>query len=174
MVLTVALNVVPVLLVLVGGELAVRMLSRPTTRGPVFMGTNLLPWQWSDVVAQNEAILREAAANGSFLMPDERLGWVINPGRRTADGLYFSSVEGLRSPRPGVAFAHRRARHRVALVGDSFTFGLEVSYEQSWGARLEQALGGDVQVLNFGVDGYGVDQAYFATRGTSAPGGPTW
>ena len=65
LVLTAVLNVVPVLLLLVGGELAVRMLSRPTTRGPVFMGTNLLPWQWSDVVAQNEAILREAAANGS-------------------------------------------------------------------------------------------------------------
>jgi hypothetical protein len=45
-------------------------------------------------------------------------------------------------------------------VGDYLTFGLEVSYEQTWGARLEQALGGDVQVLNFGVDGYGVDQAY--------------
>ena len=93
-------------------------------------------------------------------MPDERLGWAINPGRRTADGLYFSSAEGLRSPEPGVAFRDRRARHRVALVGDSFTFGLEVSYEQTWGYRLERALGGDVQVLNFGVDGYGVDQAY--------------
>jgi hypothetical protein len=149
-----------VALLLIGGELAVRMLVRPTDRGPVFMGTHLLPWQWSDVIAQNEAILRRAAANGSFLMPDERLGWVINPGRQTADGLYFSSVEGLRSPRPGVTFADRRPRHRVALVGDSFTFGLEVSYEQAWGARLEQALGGDVQVLNFGVDGYGIDQAY--------------
>jgi hypothetical protein len=157
---TVALNLVPVALLLIGGELAVRMLVRPTDRGPVFMGTHLLPWQWSDVIAQNEAILRRAAANGSFLMPDERLGWVINPGRQTADGLYFSSVEGLRSPRPGVTFADRRPRHRVALVGDSFTFGLEVSYEQAWGARLEQALGGDVQVLNFGVDGYGIDQAY--------------
>ena len=158
--LTVALNIVPVLLLLVAGELAVRMLSRPTPRGPVFMGTNLLPWQWSDVVAQNEAILREAAASGSFLVPDERLGWVINPGRRTADGLYFSSAEGLRSPEPGVALRDRKTRHRVALIGDSFTFGLEVSYEQTWGSRLDRALGGDVQVLNFGVDGYGVDQAY--------------
>ena len=157
---TAALNVVPVLLVLAGGEVAVRTLSRPTDRGPVFMGTHLLPWQWSDVVAQNEALLRQAAANGSFLKADERLGWVIAPDRRTADGLYFSSAEGLRSPEPGVALADRRARHRVALVGDSFTFGLEVSYEQTWGARLEGALGADVQVLNFGVDGYGIDQAY--------------
>ena len=160
LVLTVALNLVPVLLLLVAGEVAVRILSRPTPRGPVFMGTNLLPWRWSDVVAHNEAILQHVAVNGSFLVPDERLGWAINPGRRTADGLYFSSVEGLRSPEPGVSLRDRRARHRVALVGDSFTFGLEVTYEQTWGYRLERALGDDVQVLNFGVDGYGVDQAY--------------
>ena len=158
--LTAALNLVAVLLLLAGGEVVVRTLSRPTARGPVFMDTNLLPWQWSDVVAQNEAILRQAAASGSFLKADDRLGWVINPGRRTADGLYFSSAEGLRSPEPGLALADRQARHRVALVGDSFTFGLEVSFEQTWGARLERALGADVQVLNFGVDGYGVDQAY--------------
>jgi len=160
LVFTVVLNVVPVLLLLVTGELAVRILSRPTPRGPVFMGTHLLPWKWSDVVAHNEALLHQAAISGSFLVPDELLGWAINPGRRTADRLYFSSVEGLRSPQPGVILRDRRARHRVALIGNSFTFGLEVSYEHSWGSRLERALGGDVQVLNFGVDGYGVDQAY--------------
>src|SRR5262249_20130687 len=37
--LTAALNLVPVLLLLVGGEVAVRALSRPTARGPVFMET---------------------------------------------------------------------------------------------------------------------------------------
>jgi hypothetical protein len=50
-------------------------------------------------------------------------------------------------------------RARVALLGDSFTFGLEVSYADSWGQQLERQLGDGAQVLNFGVDGYGVDQA---------------
>ena len=31
-------------------------------------------------------------------------------------------------------------------------------YADTWGARLEGALANDTQVLNFGVDGYGIDQ----------------
>jgi hypothetical protein len=157
---TVMLNLVPLVLLLAAGELTVRLLARPTPRGPVVMGTTLLPWRWSDVVAHNEAILERAARDGSYLVPDERLGWVVGPNRRSADGLYFSSAEGLRSPSQGVAFRERVARRRIALVGDSFTFALEVSYRDSWGHQLERALGPEVQVLNFGVDGYGVDQAY--------------
>jgi hypothetical protein len=157
---TALLNLVPVVLVLATGELTVRLLARPTPRGPVVMNTHLLPWRWTDVVAHNEAILERAAREGSYLVADERLGWVVGPGRRSANGLYFSSAEGLRSPSPGVALRERTARRRIALVGDSFTFGLEVGYADSWGHQLERALGPDVQVLNFGVDGYGVDQAY--------------
>jgi len=76
------------------------------------------------------------------------------------EDIYLSSVEGIRSPRVGMSFAATPARHRVAIVGDSFTFGLEVRYEETWGHQLELALGQGYQVLNFGVDGYGVDQAY--------------
>jgi hypothetical protein len=45
-------------------------------------------------------------------------------------------------------------------VGDSYTFGLEVPFESTWGDKLEKQLPVRSQVLNFGVDGYGVDQAY--------------
>ena len=74
--------------------------------------------------------------------------------------IYFSSREGIRSDRVGVSFADARPRRRIALVGDSYTFALEVPYEQSWGYQLEKTIGDDTQVLNFGVDGYGLDQAY--------------
>jgi hypothetical protein len=157
---TVMLNLVPVLLLLASGELAVRLLARSTPRGPAFMNTPLLPRRWSDVVARNEAILARVAGTGSYLVPDERLGWVVGPNRQSADGLKFSSAEGIRSARPGVVFADHPSPHRIALVGDSFTFGLDVSYEESWGHQLERALGPDVQVLNFGVEAYGIDQAY--------------
>jgi len=93
--------------------------------------------------------------------------------RQGGGELYFSSTEGLRSPRTNISFAARRPRHRVALVGDSFTFGMEVPYEDTWGAQLERALAGDVQVLNFGVDGYGVDQAYLRYRKMCVHGAPT-
>jgi hypothetical protein len=78
----------------------------------------------------------------------------------SGDDIYLSSVEGLRSPRVGMSFSGVSARHRIAILGDSFTFGLEVRYEETWGRQLELALGQGYQVLNFGVDGYGVDQAY--------------
>ena len=51
-------------------------------------------------------------------------------------------------------------RVRVALIGDSQAFSFEVPFEESWGHHLQQLLGSDVQVLNFGVDGYGIDQMY--------------
>jgi hypothetical protein len=76
------------------------------------------------------------------------------------DSIYLSSAEGLRSPRAGLSYASLPTRRRIALIGDSFTFGLEVRFEDTWGHKLEQALGPAFQVLNFGVDGYGVDQAY--------------
>ena len=88
------------------------------------------------------------------------------------DSVYLSSAEGLRSGRAGISLAASPARHRIALVGDSFTFGLEVRYEQTWGHQLEQALGADYQVLNFGVDGYGTDQAYLRYRRDVVPWHP--
>jgi hypothetical protein len=53
-----------------------------------------------------------------------------------------------------------KQRRRIALVGDSYTFASDVNYEDSWGAQLEQQLGSETQVLNFGVPGYGIDQSY--------------
>jgi hypothetical protein len=169
---TVVLNIVPLLLVLAVGELGVRLSARQTPRGPEVLGTHLLPWRWADVVVQNKAILARAAREGSYLVADEHLGWVVGPNRRSADGLYFSSAEGLRSPSPGVALRERAGPRRIALVGDSFTFGLEVGYTDTWGHHLEQALGPDVQVLNFGVDGYGVDQAYLRYARDARPWRP--
>lgn len=76
------------------------------------------------------------------------------------DDIYFSSVEGIRSPRVAMTFSGARPKQRIAIIGDSFTFGLEVPYEDTWGHQLELALGSNFQVLNFGVDGYGIDQSY--------------
>ena len=87
------------------------------------------------------------------------------PAEETRDReIYQSSAEGLRSARAGTVLAREPARRRIALVGDSFTFGLEVRYDQTWGQELARILGDGTQVLNFGVDGYGVDQAVLRYR----------
>jgi len=47
---------------------------------------------------------------------------------------------------------------RIATFGDSFVFGTGVEIEQTWQFLVEQSVP-DVEVLNFGVSGYGTDQA---------------
>lgn len=154
-----ALNLSSVTLAWGSAEILIRALSVRTPAGTSFAHTLLLPRSWEAVAARYREILARAAAQGSYLVFDDTLGWTVGRARRSRNGLYLSSVEGLRSPRLGMTLADRSSRHRIALVGDSFTFGLEVPYADTWGSHLEHALGPDWQVLNFGVDGYGVDQA---------------
>src|SRR5438552_1321556 len=50
----------------------------------------------------------------------------------------------------------------IVAVGDSFTFGDEVSDSETWPAWLERKLGSPV--INGGVFGYGIDQIYLRAR----------
>lgn len=161
--LTVTLNVTSVLAATIVAEIAIRVLSLQTVSGPVFAGTRLLPRTWDTVAANLYEVWQRSLRGPSgtpYLIYDDSLGWTVGPHRRSPDGLYASSAEGIRSADPSVSYRGRRPHHRIAIVGDSYTFGLEVAYEDSWGHRLERDLGADVDVLNFGVDGYGLDQTY--------------
>jgi len=155
----IAMNLVAVILVFVGSELAVRAFSESTFAGVSFSGTLLLPKDWEDVKARHLEILAQVPPELSHLVADDFLGWAPGRSRRSSNGLYSSSVEGIRSSEAGISLASRAVGQRVAIVGDSFTFGLEVLFEDSWGAVLERTPGSNLAVLNLGVDGYGVDQA---------------
>jgi len=171
--LALAMNAVTVFALLVLGETAVRLFSTRAPSGISVLGFPLLPRSWEDAAARNREFLRTAPTNISYFVPDDLLGWTIGPSRQSRNGLYSSSIEGIRSARPGVAYAAASGPlRRVALVGDSFTFGLEVPFEESWAYRLQQELGAGVQILNFGVDGYGVDQAYLRYRRDVRPWRP--
>jgi hypothetical protein len=162
----VLLNVLSLLVAFATAETALRLLSKNTAAGTTFGNTLLLPRSWRLVSANMRATLREARSRETYLVADSELGWTIGPNRRSRDynraqatqfvarlhrdvtapvandsDLYLSSAEGMRSPRVGMSYAQTPAQHRVALVGDSFTFGLEVPYEGTWGAQLELLLG---------------------------------
>jgi hypothetical protein len=158
--LAVALNLLTVLLVLTIGELIVRLFSVQTSSGVEFMKVSLMPRSWETTAKGHLKRWREASAKGSYLVYDELLGWTIGASRGSRDGQYYSSVEGIRSHGPNVSFSNAPVSYRIALVGDSFTFGVKARYEDTWGHGLERILGAGVQVLNFGIDGYGVDQMY--------------
>jgi hypothetical protein len=97
---------------------------------------------------------------------DAKPGWSPRPLHRLANGLRDTDAAGIRGtveyarePRPGVL--------RIAVFGDSYTYGAEVRDEDSWPRVLERDLGErgiPTEVLNFGVGAYGMGQAYLRWR----------
>jgi hypothetical protein len=100
-----------------------------------------------------------------MLAVDSLLGWRYRAGHR--DSANTISAQGLRTTR---SYATRPppGTVRVAAFGDSFVYGSEVVDSAAWPAIVER-LTPQLEVLNYGVGGYGVDQAYlrFCLEGTA-------
>jgi len=160
--MTLGMNLVSVVLFFIAGEGTIRALYVETTTGDMWGKSYLLPREWSKVVGHFQESFQNKLGKPSYMTFNETLGWTIGSNRsQDNQGVsYFSSIEGLRSSSPGIALADRHPTIRIALIGDSYTFGDEVAYEDTWGFQLEKLLGPDVQVLNFGVNAYGTGQAY--------------
>jgi len=174
--LWIGMNFITLALMLGSAELLARLLSTKVTSTPtsphqyeMLLGRILYPQSWSQVAASFNKVIDRMSEEGSFLIDDRFLGWRLKPsydGKESS--LFFGSAEGLRSPRAGMTFVDPRIRHsgilgppasvRVALIGDSFTYGDEVRCEESWGHVLEALLQPNTQVLNFGVNAYGLNQ----------------
>jgi hypothetical protein len=117
-----------------------------------------------------EAMLRVSGVKfeGSFYQPDRDLGYALRPNaqgwnvaenqnyfRVNSDGM--ADREHSLKPAPGVI--------RIAVVGDSISEAKHVPLDQAYWAVMEQSLnsrlphgGPRVEVLNFGVAGYGLPQ----------------
>ncbi|MGQ0715414.1 MAG: SGNH/GDSL hydrolase family protein [Gemmatimonadaceae bacterium] len=87
---------------------------------------------------------------------DSALGWRYRPGYR--NGADAVTMQGLRADRVYDSMPPNGVL-RVAAFGDSFVYGNEVGNADSWTALIEQDAP-RIEALNFGVGGYGVDQAY--------------
>ena len=88
-----------------------------------------------------------------------RLGWTNRAGYRSDDRVPFAVTingQGLRGPRDYAARPPEGVR-RLAVFGDSMTFGEEVDDDGTLPAHLERQLA-DNEALNFGVHGYGLGQ----------------
>ena len=103
-----------------------------------------------------------------------RLQFELRPGGvARAEVEYRINRLGLRGPEtreakpPGV--------RRVAVVGDSITFGYWVEEADAWPRQLQALLGGQqagVEVLNFGVPGFNLDQEIELVRSRVRDFGP--
>jgi hypothetical protein len=126
---------------------------------------------WSLIVV--ETVLRVRDHNPGFYAGDPDRGWRLNPG---FEGWYEEenhvwvriNSDGLRDREH--ALAASPGTLRVAVLGDSYIEAMNVPFEQSFAAQLESRLnkcgpaGRAVEVLNFGVGGYGTAQQLFTYR----------
>lgn len=91
---------------------------------------------------------------------DAELGWTLRPGSRARDETV--GALGARGPRE-YARAKPEETLRFLCFGDSYTFGAEVADGETWPAQLEAARA-RLEAINFGVGGYGTDQALLRFR----------
>ncbi len=86
---------------------------------------------------------------------DAELGWDLERGAKNRLG----GRRGARDPDLG--------RYQAKAFGDSFTFGSDVDSDETWPAFVERQTGW--HCLNYGVPGYGTDQALLKYRRTPVP-----
>lgn len=119
----------------------------------------------TDIFQEQSLKIQELLDPGPKLLQlDAELGWRYRAGHR--DSRNQMNAQGLRSrheystvPGPGVI--------RVAAFGDSFVYCNEVGNDDAWPARMETTFS-PMEVLNYGVGGYGTDQAFlrYVTEGS--------
>lgn len=140
-------------------------------------GLNLMLFGASILIslAVAELLLRLVGfASPAFFRPDERLGMRLSPG---AEGPFQS--EGHAYVRINSAGFRDQERtidkpagtYRIGVLGDSMTEALQVDADKVFSAVLERELsrcarfaGKRVEVLNFGVSGYGTAQQLLTYR----------
>ena len=95
------------------------------------------------------------------------LGWQLMPGwsgthhHYDYEVVYDIDASGLR-----LAPQAQMTGSRVAVLGDSFTFGLGVANDETFVARLNAMSDGRLHYLNLGVPGYSTDQEWLLLQKT--------
>ena len=153
---------------LVVAEIGVRVLGETDENGNFFIGDRKLkPYRLPvQEVSANVEILLDPDS-GATTVYDPYLGWTKKANSSKEGGYSYNSA-GIRSAPAEYPLSPRQGVLRIAIFGDSFTHGDEVSFEGTWGYLLERKLneaGLAAEVLNFGLPGGGMDQAYLRWLG---------
>lgn len=145
----VVICLVCVLLALEAGSFAVIVLTARVTEEEIR--------RTADIYEEQSLKIRKLLDPGPKLLQlDPELGWRYRAGYRDSrDRMNALGVRSAREysvvPGPGVV--------RVAAFGDSFVYCNEVANNDSWPTLME-SLSPRIEVLNYGVGGYGTDQAF--------------
>jgi hypothetical protein len=128
--LAMAMNFITVAVLVLGGEGTIRLLLKIEAK-PRSWTLNIPKLQsWERISERFRSAIDEHTSKPPYHEYDPMLGWTIGKSRRSSDGIYSSSIEGLRSPEPGIrlitwsqsvpvgVLAHPKP-YRLALMGDS-------------------------------------------------------
>ncbi len=147
--------------IVAAGEIGLRVVAVPHWWGQEIGKLLLLPRGWNHVAQRYGAMLDRFDAEPNYFVEDARLGWTVGASRTARDGRWLSSQDGVRSRAQGENnHLTTKVPCRVAVLGDSFTFGWEETFEQTMVFFLQERLGPGCQVLNLGVPGYSIAQMY--------------
>jgi hypothetical protein len=97
---------------------------------------------------------------------DPEIGWRMKPHHTFASKAeefattYSANANGFRDDKDYNTDARRP---RIVIVGDSFTFGLGVSREESYPGIMQNSLP-EFEVMNLGMPGFGLDQMWQTLR----------
>lgn len=105
---------------------------------------------------QSRSIRTVLGSPNGMLQLDSTLGWRYRSGYQSATDRL--TAQGVRGDREYSATPADSAL-RLSIFGDSFAYGNEVANPDAWTFKLEEGRR-DLEVLNYGVGGYGMDQAY--------------
>lgn len=131
-----------------------------------FKGVRILPFRlpikgMEKMISQ----LNDQRTHRAMYIYDPLVGWTYREHHTSEyyGPMYQHTTNGIRTGSQDIPIATESNKLRIAIFGDSFTHGDDVKFEESWGHVLEENLrhkGFDVEVLNFGLGGGGMDQAY--------------
>jgi hypothetical protein len=123
------------------------------------------------VLLAAELALRAAGyASLAWYRADPVLGWTLRPGLSgwfTEEGRAFVRVNSAGQRDRPRAVDKPQDVYRIAVLGDAFSEGMQVPLDRTYWALLPERLascgfqpGKRIEVLNFGVRGYGTAQSY--------------
>jgi hypothetical protein len=154
------------------GESIVRQQIPADENGQRWQGqTRLPPWRLPMHDIRNR--LTALDKGESLFLVDADLGWRPRPRASSRDGNVNIDAAGMRrNDNPAQLPKDTAGALRIVAIGDSFTFGDEVSDNETWPAQLERLLqqgGVPARVFNLGTNAYGIDQAILRLARDGAP-----
>jgi len=145
-------------------EVVARLNTRSDQDGQAWLHKRaLLPYRFPAEMVRKKMNHYFQKKSEAYIIDDPLLGWTIALNGSNKSGMYQANSQGIRSCPQEYSIKPDSGTLRIALFGDSFTHGDEVTFNKTWGKYLQDDLRKariKAEVINFGVPGYGIGQAY--------------